>query len=409
MKKFIAFLFSALFLTSLNAQIKIYHGKNSTSTIIDNDTEYTIKADPGETIKIKIINPNPHYYDYTFSLDSSKVEIENPNFEELASLIVPQFNVPQSSTKARAIAKNILDENEGIINIDKYSELFKILNDINTKLKELNGFIKKSDDTNPLPFSVSNFSVMKDKVEKLEELKLSDKFGEMEKNIKLNQVMIKTLKSHAELLLKEYNTKRKNFIAHNDIIEYKVKVKENQKLIISLTVTKRGEKGGRDIKEKLITIEINPNYKRKSFELVPMASLIYGGAVNDYGISNNLITEKEKDGFKFDPGFIFNYNVDEFGKYNRNALGLGIGVAISEEGKNLDNLFGNVMLSFTENFRISLGAGYAQYPVGLKNSNSVGNSISGDFNKIDDVVEFDKTFAVFFSFSIFGLDIPFSK
>lgn len=406
--------------------VKIYHGRSGTTTIVNEDSEKTLKIAPGKKVKIKIVNPNLYYYKYTFTIDSTKVKEEMPSFDQLTTLLNSNISIPaitdiEETTGTTSTGRPFPSASyPNKVSFDKYKELFAYVNRLDSLTTILKELIVTSDIPNYLEEKESNFAKVKDKVERLK-LSMNDqlflKYGNIAKsedsasvpNGTNNKVLVNTLKKYASLLIDNYNTICNEFSSHGDNVEFETTVKKDQKLTINLNITKKIDSGIRDVEEKIITIEVMPIYKRTSFEIVPVGSLIYGGKVSEFGINNGFITENEVDGFRISPGLVFQYNFVSFGENNKNAIGLGMGIAASSEGNSLDNLFANVMFSHMENFRLSLGAGYSQFPTRLSNSNQVGQPVSGNFSSIDELLVYSRKPSIFFSFSLFGLDIPLIK
>ena len=423
----IKFTFLLLFsFYSSNAQnVEIYHGLSPSTKIIKDNTEKEFKVTPESIFKIRINNPNPHFYTYSFKIDTTKLIIESPNFTELITLLEPELLPEKEDTEelGPALRKRKINEAAKREHLEEYTTLLTNIDNLENIWKKLNKIINDSDIPYPLPEDKSKYVEAKAKVNDIpdqeidkdvydnalikakeadEKLKKADK--KLEK--KTNEKLVLALKHYAESLVNRINTLKKNFISHNDVIEYEVKVKAEQKTIIYLTIKKRGDKGVRQLKEKLIKITLIPNYKGSKFEIIPLGTMIFSDKVSRFGLEGGIITETETQNFPIRPGMLFNFNIDRFGERDLNAIGIGLGTSISPKGQSLNNFQGAVTISFADKFRMGIGIGYTQAPVGLKEGNQVGNPVIGDIENIEDIIEYDKRIGVFLNFSIFGLDVP---
>ncbi len=400
--------------------VEIYHGINPTTTILKGEAKN--KVAPGTKFTIRIRNPNPFFYTYSIKLDTSPIVIDTPPFEELISLLPGELKIlkPETGDKQNGRERPEMEQlyfdnvsNEMHI---FYEKVLEEIRDIEKSYNRLDSIIATSDVPNS-PEDASEFTLTKGKVAQLSDLALNEKLFEAAQakaktldslsvpKMGTNEYLILTLKNHALNLINKRNELKRYFLSFDDTIVFETTIKEEQETKIYISIAKKGKTGIRQTGEKLFVVTITPNYRGKRFELVPLGSMVFEGKTKQYGLENGIITLKEADQFPFRPGILFTYNFARFGERDLNSLGVGIGTAISAEGQSLNNFQGAFMLSFADKFRIGLGAGYSQVPGSLKNGNAVGNMITGDAEKIDDIINYEKKLALYLNFSIFGLDI----
>lgn len=181
----------------------------------------------------------------------------------------------------------------------------------------------------------------------------------------------------------------------------------NDSYLIELVVKVKPDYEKIGIRDKDIidlNVVIKPLFQRPFIELLPVATVAYSSNVPEYSIVDNVISQRNKDAFKFNAGTLLLFNAVKFGQMREGALGAGIGFNIPKSGNILNSLYISSFLSYRQFLRFGIGVGYTEFPSGLKGAN-VGGQLPSDVENIENILIYDRKLAGFLSLSFVGLKL----
>ena len=407
---FTAVLFSVSFLKAQNiVDVYVYHGAGNTTILWDNNKQQFISDIPilkhkGQTVNIKIVNPNPIFYSYEFK--QSDIEVKD-DFPDISALV--------------GAANQLFSSVVGMADVSGYQDMVTTLATEITKAKSI---IQDSD----IPESLSDaMAGLKSGGLKLAIRRINNKDELPNGEGHFNSPNLADDLSKSLANVGEMNTFLKEaFVALN--ASYVQRVNELKALISSknvqeeitntFTVTEKPSKIvlvikpkdpnkkdlQRDIKEITIAT-LQPYFERTAVELIPVANIQFANNVSDFYLENGIVRERFKDDVSMTPGIILNVNLARFGEIKEMAVGLGLGYNISTNQNQFNQFSLSSIFSYKNFIRVGVGVGYSTYPSGLKDGGKVDAPLPGEIKDLKDIITYDNKAAFFISFSFTGLKL----
>lgn len=198
--------------------------------------------------------------------------------------------------------------------------------------------------------------------------------------------------------------KIKGLAKSDGVIRFKVEVTDKSQKI--RLIIKKKESNSNLVRDEInqAICTLRPEFKRPMLEIVPVVNLAYAGDVPEFGVTNNSITQNNKDNFTFKAGAMLLFNVLNFGKYKDGAWGVGLGYNIPKSDI-LESFYLGTLFSYKNIFRLGGGVGYSEFASGLKDGAKVGSPLPADIANINDIVTYEKRPAFFITFSISGITV----
>lgn len=419
-----------------NAQdIRIYHGQSSASTIFflgegELVTRWSgnheIVKDPGESVEIVVLNPNPLLYSYDFELEELQEEDDFPDVVDLVSAInaLPNFAGGAAPNSFRPAGGGAIS---GGLNI-----YFQALTDLKTDLDAAKVAILNSDapesKVDALTGAIAggyrlavatidglsgrrsgeqgrfNSTTLQADLDGFLNAAVQD--GTLKTAMANDDNATKFAKDAFALLNKQLAgtvAEIKKSIEADPLVRTIIPVKEKN-IEVTLKVKKKdGNSAGRRMEIDMVICTIKPRFDRRRLEVVPLAHLTYANDVPEFSVVDGKVVEGRSDGFQFKVGAMLLYNFVSFGKYRDGALGVGLGYNIPEKNV-LETFYLGTLVSYKKVFRIGYGIGFTGYPHSLK-SGAVGEPLPADVKDLDSIIQYDRKLASFITFSISGITL----
>tara|TARA_R110001606_G_scaffold397285_1_gene573325 strand:+ start:150 stop:1436 length:1287 start_codon:yes stop_codon:yes gene_type:complete len=403
--------------------IQIYHGLQGNSGIIKEGNRYgkmdKFIFDEGNIITIEIINAHPALYNYTFNNEEIEIiDPESPDISTLLAFLSTDLNISNAAnTKANGrvplTTKGYPKEWPKI-----YSDTLLYFKD---KINKAEVIILNSDSPKDIKDALSHnsnggFLYAKKELAKIDLLQIKDLDAyiiELKSKFKqeydfdktdIELTLIELYNNYLNILTDKLKSIQKAYGKNVSAIETYIITLNSKVNKITLNISGKNEKiNMRETGEKIIEIEITPNYKRPVLELVPVVLMHKAKGGKNFGIENGILTESNREEFNFSVGATLNLNLLHWGKYKEYSFATGLGFALTEN--TLDNFFLNANLSYKKWVRFGVGYGFLRTPTGLNDNLKAGGS-AANISNISDVISFERKPAVFFSIVIPGLTLP---
>ncbi len=381
--------------------LKILHLRGGDSEIVGHNIKYEEYFSVGKTVHIRIKNPNPFIYNYEFTIDSSKITYEIPTWDKWLEEL-SKYKSDAELTNGR-LHNDVPQPSDTLLN--SFKKILTAIEAVEKENKKLNKYILNSDDVVDDNTAESLFN--KVKIIARTELKAIDINEDEIKNEKNSLTgndikFFKILEESYRTMVTNYNTKLKAFTDSKPTLDFYFTLKENQILTLKLKVSKKYEFGNRDVGDSIITIILKAKYKWKKFEFLPVTALAYGGTSESYYLQNGLVAAEQSSETHFLPSVLLNFPAHKLGENGEFSIGYGVGISYSNANKDFRNVHFNVVGSYTEKVRLSLGFGFAQMRDGLKSGYTLNQVAEGDLLQIDDLNRYNWKPTLLFGVNLTG-------
>lgn len=410
----------AVFLLGINClysqnkiDIFVYHGTNNT-TLWDYGKNQFLSDIPiikakGQTVNIRIVNPNPLFYSYEFK--QNDVEIKE-DFPDISSLL--------------AVVRSTMAGSEALFNDGTdYDVYLRTLTQLEAEVEKAKVYLKESDKPETLEEAVSGGTTggLKLAIVKIDE-ELSNEPGHFNSatladdlknaleaipdSTGMDVTTIKAFKALNIYYIQEVN-EIKALISPNglqSVITSTFNVTEKETKIV-LTIKAKDSNNQnlqRDVKEITIAT-VQPLFERAAVELIPVAIVRFTKDISEFYTENGIVRQRIHDDVSFLPGVIFNVNVASFGETKEMAVGIGLGYSISTKQNQFNQFSLSSLLSYKNFLRMGFGFGYSSYPSGLRDGGKVDDILPANVKDLNDIIDYESKAGFFISFSFTGLKL----
>ena len=398
-------------------QFKVYHGINKETQVYDNSDKQVskpvVRMRQGESITVKVINPNPILYSYGLKYETITMESDDKAITDLLTT----FNTIISTRTGAAAFTTITNDYKNAIN--------NIINDINDVKKYICQSDKPELPEEALKYSrTGGFRFALDKIEGMPSSQfrfnnstllsdlnnLSDKAGIDEVEKEAFKILNSSLVEKVNQLKKQTSIQSTQTIWQK---EFKVSDSAQKITIIISQLDKSNNTLMRDGNGKDFELEIGtviPYYKRSVLELVPVANFIFSKDVREFYLDNNIVQARMKATTTTNAGVVLNVNLARFGEAKEMSVGVGPGYKFNSTGNAFENLYLSTLFSYKNFLRIGFGFGFAQFPKDeLKNGVKIGQALPSNISNINDLLQYEEKPSAFLSISFTGLNLTKKK
>ena len=398
-------------------QFKVYHGINKETQVYDNSDKQVskpvVRMRQGESITVKVINPNPILYSYGLKYETITMESDDKAITDLLTT----FNTIISTRTGAAAFTTITNDYKNAIN--------NIINDINDVKKYICQSDKPELPEEALKYSrTGGFRFALDKIEGMPSSQfrfnnstllsdlnnLSDKAGIDEVEKEAFKILNSSLVEKVNQLKKQTSIQSTQTIWQQ---EFKVSDSAQKITIIISQLDKSNNTLMRDGNGKDFELEIGtviPYYKRSVLELVPVANFIFSKDVREFYLDNNIVQARMKATTTTNAGVVLNVNLARFGEAKEMSVGVGPGYKFNSTGNAFENLYLSTLFSYKNFLRIGFGFGFAQFPKDeLKNGVKIGQALPSNISNINDLLQYEEKPSAFLSISFTGLNLTKKK